>query len=111
MEQVSDVRIALDLDIDDMSHTHIFYILQLYSAGSLVADGKYVVPKGVAVEELKNYSGESILCIMACVLLQYVSRLYAMWYSYMYSLYISYLILYVQTKLLELISYAQGIRI
>ena len=49
-----------------MSHTHIFYILQLYSAGSLVADGKYVVPKGVAVEELKNYSGESILCIGMC---------------------------------------------
>ena len=32
--------------------------------GSLVADGKYVVPKGVAVEELKNFSGEYVIvCI------------------------------------------------
>ena len=46
--------------------SHLLYIL--YPAESLVADGKYVVPKGVVVEELKNYSGESLIFISAfCV--------------------------------------------
>ena len=42
--------------------------ITLYTiAGSMVADGKYVVPKGVAVEELKNYSGESTFSLPTCL--------------------------------------------
>jgi hypothetical protein len=35
------------------------------AGGSLVAKGRHVVPKGVAVEELQNYGGkkESIRCL------------------------------------------------